>query len=280
MEGKLVTLTKLEPPVPFLKWAGGKRRLVPELIQRLPSSWRRYYEPFVGGGALFFALHTAEAVLSDANEELINCYEVVRDSVEELIDSLGQHSNTKEYFLGIRSLPLQGIGPVERASRFIYLNRTCFNGLYRVNKAGLFNTPFAHYKNPQLCPEDSLRRASEVLAGVELLTADYQTALENCEKGDLVYLDPPYVPLGGYSDFRRYHSDVFDADDHQVLATRFHDLHLRGCYVMLSNSYCDAVMELYREWNIHVVEARRNINSDGTKRGPVREVVVTNFGRA
>lgn len=261
---------------PFLKWAGGKRALLPDLIPAMPASYGEYYEPFVGGGALFFALEPSRAFLNDANEELVNCYAVVRDRVDDLLSALAGHRNTEAHFLHVRAQPPEDLDAVGRAARFVYLNRTCFNGLYRVNRRGEFNTPYAGYRNPTLVPEALLRAASAALQSVTLTVGSYLDACMSAGHGDLVYLDPPYVPVGEFADFRRYHREQFREEDHEELARLFKDLDARGCHVRLSNSYTPWVLELYADWNIRTVTARRAINSDGAGRGPVREVIVAN----
>jgi DNA adenine methylase len=261
---------------PFLKWAGGKRALLPALVPLLPASYGAYYEPFVGGGAVFFALEPARAFLNDANEELINAYAVVRDRLDELLAALAAHENTEEHFRRVRAERPAALGDIERAARFVYLNRTCFNGLYRVNARGEFNTPYGHYRNPTLVPERPLRAASAALRGVTLSSAGYREACASAGKNDLVYLDPPYVAAGGYADFRRYHREQFRDDDHEDLARLFKELDARGCHVRLSNAHTPWVLHLYADWTIHEVTTRRAINSDAAGRGPVREVVVAN----
>ena len=261
---------------PFLKWAGGKRSLVPTLTRLLPTEYGAYYEPFVGGGAVFFGLRPPRAFLNDANEELINCYAVVRDRLEDLLAALATHVNTEEHYLRVRALRPADLDDVTRAARLVYLNRTCFNGLYRVNRRGEFNTPYGHYRNPTLVPAKLLRDASSALQGVTLSAVGYREACASAGRGDLVYLDPPYVPAGGYADFRRYHREQFREDDHEELARLFKDLDARGCHVRLSNAHTPWVLDLYADWTIHEVATRRAINRDGAGRGPVREVIVTN----
>lgn len=261
---------------PFLKWAGGKRALLPELTRLLPASYGDYYEPFVGGGAVFFALQPRRAFLNDANEELVNCYAVVRDRLDDLLVALAEHRNTAEHFLWVRAQRPDDLDDVGRAARFVFLNRTCFNGLYRVNRRGEFNTPYGHYRNPTLVPEVLLRDASLALQGVTLTAGSYADGCAGAGAGDLVYLDPPYVPVAEFADFRRYHREQFREDDHEELARLFKDLDARGCHVRLSNSHTPWVLDLYADWKIHVVTSRRAINSNGSGRGPVREVVVAN----
>lgn len=261
---------------PFLKWAGGKRALVPTLTALMPPSYGAYYEPFVGGGAVFFALGPARAFLNDANEELITCYAAVRDRVDDVLAALAGHVNTPEHFDRVRAQRPADLDDVARAARLIFLNRTCFNGLYRVNRRGEFNTPYGRYRNPTLVPERSLRAASAALQGVTLTAGGYRDACATASSGDLVYLDPPYVPAGGHADFRRYHRDQFREDDHEDLARLFKELDARGCHVRLSNAHTPFVLDLYADWTIHEIESRRAINSNGSRRGPVREVLVAN----
>jgi DNA adenine methylase len=261
---------------PFLKWAGGKRALLPVLTPLMPSTYGDYYEPFVGGGALFFALAPARAYLNDANEELVNCYAVVRDRVDELLRALAEHVNTAEHYQHVRAQRPDDLDDVTRAARLIYLNRTCFNGLYRVNRRGEFNTPYGRYRNPTLVAEQVLRAASAALQGARFTATGYEDACATAGAGDLVYLDPPYVPAGGYADFRRYHREQFRDDDHEQLARLFKELDARGCHVRLSNAHTPLVLDLYADWTIHEVTSRRAINSNGAGRGPVREVLVAN----
>lgn len=262
---------------PFLKWAGGKSQLLPELLPRVPAQVGTYYEPFLGGGALFFALGHGSSVLSDSNEELINCYTIVRDCIDELIGLLSAHLNDADYYYEMRSTQPSDLTPIERASRFIFLNRTCFNGLYRVNARGEFNTPFGRYKNPKICDEVMLRSASEALGSVALVPGGYTEALSLAEAGDFVYLDPPYVPVSKNADFKRYTKEQFREDDQRRLAEEFRRLSRLGCNVMLSNSWHPLVEELYAGYKIEVVEARRLVNCDASKRGPVKEAIVRNY---
>jgi len=249
---------------------------LPALTALLPTEYGAYYEPFVGGGALFFALQQRRAFLNDVNDELINCYAVVRDRVDALLVALAQHTNTAEHFERVRAQRPDDLDDVTRAARLIYLNRTCFNGLYRVNRRGEFNTPYGRYRKPNLVPEQALRAASAALQGAILSAVDYRDACATARRGDLVYLDPPYVPAGGYADFRRYHREQFRENDHEELARLFKELDARGCHVRLSNAHTPWVLELYADWTIHDVVSRRAISSDATRRGPVREVVVAN----
>lgn len=258
---------------PFLKWAGGKTQLLPILLNYIPVHFDTYIEPFAGGGALFFELHPAKAVLADSNPELINCYTMVRDKVEDLIAVLTSYPYSEEFYYALRAEMPED--PVLRAARMIYLNRTCYNGLYRVNKQGQFNVPFGRYKNPLICDPERLRAASYVLRNAELHCADYQETLRRCAKpGDFVYIDPPYHPVSIYSDFKRYTAEFFYRDDQRVLASTAKELARQGCYVLVSNSYCDFILDIYEGCKIVEVTAKRNINKDAQKRGAVKEVLV------
>lgn len=235
-----VVLEKLKKETyPIVKWVGGKRQLMFELIKNMPKSYNRYFEPFIGGGALFFELQPEQAYISDMNEELINLYSVVRDNVYELIKDLSKHEITKEYFLEIRNIDrtekYAEFSNVERASRFIYLNRTCFNGMYRVNSRGQFNVPFGHYKNPRIIDENNLLNCSELLKKTEIKCADFSEILTKVQKGDFVYFDPPYVPLSETSCFTSYTKDGFDIDMQFKLRDVCDELDCMGVKFLLSN---------------------------------------------
>ena len=265
-------------PRPFVKWAGGKRQIIKELVKRVPESFGVYYEPFLGGGALLFELMPKKAVVGDVNEELINAYTVVRDRVEDLIKSLKKHRNERDYYYRIRSWRPKD--PVERASRFIYLNRTCYNGLWRVNSKGEFNVPFGRYKNPKICDEENLRAVSSYLrtADVRIVLGDYRETLKTAKRGDFVYLDPPYAPVSGTSRFTEYVSGGFSEEDQVKLAEVFRDLDRRGCYVMLSNSDTPLIRDLYKGFLIESVSANRPINCVGSGRSNHRELIIRNYG--
>ncbi len=270
--------SSIDTPIkPFLKWAGGKQQLIKDIAPYAPKKFNRYFEPFVGGGAVFFHLNPGKAVLADVNEELINCYTVIRDNVEALLESLDHHENSSEYFYAMRATEPETLSTIARASRFIYLNRTCFNGLYRVNKKGQFNVPFGKYKNPNFKQTDRLMEAHAALQKVELVIGDFKTVTKEPAKGDFIYLDPPYHPLDGYADFKRYDKNFFGEEDHIILAETFAELSRRGCYVMLSNSDTPFTRELYKNWNVRTVFAKRLINCDATKRKGVNELIVTNY---
>lgn len=277
-----VVLEKLkEETSPIVKWVGGKRQLMFELLKNMPKSYNRYFEPFIGGGALFFELQPEQAYISDMNEELINLYSVVRDNVYELIDDLSKHEVSKEYFLEIRNIDrtekYAELSDVERASRFIYLNRTCFNGMYRVNSQGQFNVPYGHYKNPRIIDENNLLNCSELLKKTEIKCADFSEILTKVKKGDFVYFDPPYVPLNETSSFTSYTKDGFDIDMQFKLRDVCDELDSMGIKFMLSNSDTKLVNELYANYEIKKVFASRQINANADGRGKITEVLARNY---
>lgn len=276
-----------EKPKPFVKWVGGKRQLLAQ-FRRLnlypPEKFNietgRYFEPFVGGGAVFFDLLPERAYLSDLNNELVTTYNVIRSDVENLIKSLKKHKLDKEYFLKIRAQNPENLSDLNTASRFIYLNRTCFNGMYRVNSKGGFNVPFGKYTNPLICDEDNLRKASKALKNVEIKKQDYKEVLKKAKKGDFIYFDPPYYPVSKTASFTSYTSESFLDKEQIELRDTFVELHKRGCFVMLSNSDTPFINKIYSEpkgLRITKVQAGRAINSDASKRGKITEVLVTNY---
>lgn len=266
---------------PFIKWAGGKTQLLIELTKRLPRSFKRYLEPFVGGGALFFHLSPERAYLSDTNQDLVDCYRSVRDDVDGLIHELSQHRYEEQHYYSVREWDRREDYPqlpaVVRAARFIYLNKSCFNGLYRVNSKGHFNVPFGDYANPTIVDPANLRACSRALSKVDLAVADYAEVLDQVEKGDFVYLDPPYAPLSVTSSFTAYTKKGFDFSDQEALRELCHRLDKKGAMFMLSNSATSAMQELYKDFSTHIVTASRAINSKASQRGPVLEVIVTNY---
>ncbi|MEY4602582.1 MAG: hypothetical protein RL292_523 [Candidatus Parcubacteria bacterium] len=276
-----------EKPKPFVKWVGGKRQLLAQ-FRRLnlypPEKFNietgRYFEPFVGGGAVFFDLLPERAYLSDLNNELVTTYNVIRSDVENLIKSLKKHKLDKEYFLKIRAQNPENLSDLNTASRFIYLNRTCFNGMYRVNSKGGFNVPFGKYTNPLICDDDNLRKASRALKNVEIKKQDYKEVLKKAKKGDFVYFDPPYYPVSKTASFTSYTAESFLDKEQIELRDTFVELHKRGCFVMLSNSDTPFINKIYSEpkgVRITKVQAGRAINSDASKRGKITEVLVTNY---
>lgn len=270
-----VKTTKAPVAKPILKWAGGKTQMLGELMPRVPKTYGRYIEPFFGGGALFFSLKPENAIIADSNPELINMYLQVAHHVDDVIECLQKYENTSEMFYEVRSLDWQTLPKAEAAARTIYLNKTCFNGLYRVNRSGQFNTPFGKYKNPKICDIDALRLASEALRKADILCGDYILVLEHyAQPGDFVFLDPPYLPISENSDFKRYTKEQFYEDDHVELAKMIGTLHERGCYVILTNSNHPLVHQLYEQYKIEVIQTKRHISCHGdTRKG--EDVIVT-----
>ena len=260
---------------PILKWAGGKTQMLGDLLPKVPTSFGRYIEPFFGGGAMFFALQPENAVIADSNPELINMYREVADHVEDVIQCLKQYKNTSEVFYAVRSQEWTALPKAEAAARTIFLNRTCFNGLYRVNKHGRFNVPYGKYKNPKICDEDGLRAASVALKKADILCGDYLLVLEHyAHPGDFIFLDPPYLPVSEYADFKRYTKEQFYEEDHIELSKMIMALHERGCYIILTNSNHPLVHELYAPFSIDVIQTKRHISCNGsTRKG--EDVIVT-----
>lgn len=273
---------------PFIKWAGGKTQLLPQLDSLVPKRLGTFYEPFVGSGAMFFWLRRTRgefpAVLMDLNSELVNCYHIVRDNVDALLPLLGryQEAHGKQHYYQVRDVEPGRLSNVQRAARFIYLNKTCYNGLYRVNSEGKFNVPIGSYKNPAVLEPEVLLAADATLQGVAIEEGDFSEILDEVTRGDFVYLDPPYYPISRTSSFtgyvlsRRGRPD-FGAAEHQRLAQFFRTLDSKGCKVLLSNSDCEFVTRLYREYTIERVDARRSINSNGSGRSAITELVIRNY---
>ena len=268
---------------PFLKWAGGKTRLLPELLARLPESFTVYHEPMLGGGAMFFALseRITRAYLSDLSPDLINCFRCVRDQLPALVQDLAQHRYEESYYYELRnadrSEQIRTWSDVQRASRNIYLNKTCYNGLYRVNSRGEFNVPFGRYTNPTILDGENLAACSGALQKAELTCGSFEEVLNNVGQNDFVYFDPPYDPLSQTANFTSYHKEGFDTGSQIALRDVCRELDARGVQFMLSNSYTTLSLELYREFHLELVEAPRAINSQGSRRGKVREIVVRNY---
>lgn len=267
----------------FAKWAGGKKQLIRQFEQFFPKQITNYHEPFVGGGSIAFHVlkkyKTNKVHLSDTNEELVNCYNVIKDNVKELIWSLKQYAkrHDKIFYYQIRDKDVSKLSRIQRAARFIYLNKTCFNGLYRVNKAGGFNVPIGSYKNPSIVQEKDLQEISKLLKkNVTVKKSSFENVLNRAKKGDFIYFDPPYYPVQKNS-FTTYTKDNFLDEEQKKLAHIFKKLDQRGCYIMLSNSDTDFIKKLYQDYNISIVKARRMINCDATKRGAINELVVTNY---
>lgn len=271
-------------PQPFIKWVGGKRQLLPELLARVPAKFGTYYEPFVGGGALFWALRPERAMLGDMNERLCRTYGAVRDSTDELIERLRAHAhlhakNGKDHYYATRAMKIDAYPSTALAAWFIYLNKTCFNGLYRVNAKGDFNTPMGDYANPDICDAENLLACAAALAHrASVVSAPYHKTVAGAQAGDFVYFDPPYAPLNATSDFTSYTSAGFDVADQIQLRDTALALKRRGVHVMLSNSSAPLIYELYavsKDFKIEEVDAKRAINSKGSARGAVKEVIIT-----
>ena len=276
---------KIKPlTVPFLKWAGGKRQLLPQIIKLVPKM-ETYYEPFVGAGAVLFHLQPKKVVINDTNEELINCYNVIKNNLNELIDDLCNHKNEKEYFYSIRELgrtsTYQKLSDVKRSSRIIYLNKTCYNGLFRVNSQGQFNTPFGRYRNPKIVDENVLKAVNKYLniTDATILNLDFEEAVSNAKEGDFVYFDPPYDPISDTSSFTGYAVNGFNKDEQKRLKDTFEELTDKGVKCMLSNSKTPFITELYNEYEIIDVSAIRSINSNASKRGKIEEILVLNYNK-
>ena len=277
----------MTPAKPFIKWAGGKRRLVPELMRHVPEDFNGYFEPFLGGGAMFFALAGSGRLdgadfvwLSDTNAELVNAYNCVQSSLPAVIHRLKSHKekHCADHYYDVRSWSPKNLQSIDRAARFIYLNKTCFNGLYRVNKKNKFNVPIGKYKNPKICDEDTLRAANQVMQypGCEVVCESVEASVKLAQPGDLVYFDPPYIPLNKTSDFTAYTRDGFTLRDQEDLRDLALNLKSRGVHIILSNSDTAKTRELYSDgFDLQEVQARRSINSAGSKRGPVGELIIT-----
>jgi len=262
---------------PVLKWAGGKTQMLGEIVPRMPKKYNKYIEPFFGSGALYFAVAPEVSVIADSNAELNNLYTEITNDVEGLISLLATYQNNKDEFYSVRSLDPNELSQLHAAARTVYLNKTCFNGLYRVNKKGQFNTPYGHNKRTVFCDETEIRKAAKLLATSTILCADYhEVMIGYAAEGDFVFLDPPYVPISEYSDFKRYTKDQFSEEDQRKLAADVKTLHERGCNVMLTNSNHPLVHELYKEFKIEVFETKRMINKDGNKRTG-EDVIVTTY---
>lgn len=274
---------------PILKWVGGKRQLLDEIRPLIPKKYSAYVEPFVGGGAVLFDLQPKKAIINDLNKELINVYEVVKDNVEELIEHLEIHNekNEEEYFYEIRKLDrsedFETMDKIQKAARIIYLNKTCYNGLYRVNSSGQFNSPYGRYKNPNIVNSATLRAVSKFFNNNDILISngDYKETLKNLEKDAFVYLDPPYMPISTSSSFTGYTEGGFGLKQQEELKKECDKLNERGIKFILSNSDCKTIRELYEDsYNIKIVKAKRSINSKANKRGEINEVLIYNYGKS
>ncbi len=271
---------------PFVKWAGGKRQIIDKLKKYAPEDFNTYFEPFVGGGALLFELSPKKAVINDYNKELINVYECIKDAdkFEKMCRELNHHEveHSEEYYYEIRNIDrdknkFNKLSDYKRAARTIYLNKACFNGLYRVNSKNEFNVPFGKKNKVNTYEGQNLGIISGYLNynDITIMSVDFEESVKSAKKGDFVYFDPPYD--SDTSTFNSYTEDGFGKEEQKRLAKVFKELSDRGCYVMLSNHNTKLVNELYKDFIIHVIEAKRNINSNGKKRGKVEEVIITNY---
>lgn len=271
------------PAAPIVKWVGGKTKLLPELRARLPKAYKRYFEPFLGGGAMFFALEPKDAILGDMNGALIDMYKSVAHEVEEIIATLEMHRTAharEAYYYEIRTIWNEGGWAGSRAARaaaFLYLNKTCFNGLWRVNKSGEFNVPRGDYVEPKIFDPAALRAASAALRKASLRSTPYELTTASATAGDFVYFDPPYDPVSVTSNFTSYTKDAFGKEQQKQLAEHARELGKRGTHVMLSNNDTPYVRSLYEDFCIDTVQCGRSINSKGDKRGKVDEVIITNY---
>lgn len=270
---------------PILKWVGGKRQLLDVIIPLIPK-YSTYYEPFVGGGAVLFSLQPKKAVINDSNGELINVYNIIKNNPEELINKLQEHkkNNTEDYFYEIRALDrdkntYEQLTDVDRAARVIYLNKTCYNGLFRVNNAGEFNTPWGRYKNPNIVNETTIKALNKYFnsSNIKILEGNYTECLKSIRKGAFVYLDPPYMPISNSSSFTGYTSDGFNEEEQLKLKELCDNLDSKGIKFLLSNSSCPFIEDLYKNYIIEKVPAKRMVNSISSKRGFVDEVLVRNY---
>lgn len=266
-------------PTPIVKWAGGKGRLLAQFAPHFPrkDAYRRYFEPFFGGGALFFHLQPPHSFLYDLNPHLIEMYQTVRDDVEALIAALKPHIYDRAHYYAVRAQHPELLSPTERAARFIFLNHTCYNGLYRVNRNGQFNVPFGRYTNPTICDEAGLRAASHALRDAAITVSDFRRVEEYAQQGDFIYFDPPYEPLTRTANFTSYTQQGFTTADQRRLMEVFRTLDRRGCLLILSNSDTPIIRELYGGFHIHEIHARRAINRDRGGRGIITELLITNF---
>ncbi|MBP7175970.1 MAG: DNA adenine methylase [Thermoclostridium sp.] len=269
---------------PVIKWAGGKRQIRDEILKRVPGDFSTYYEPFIGGGAVLFALCPKKAVINDVNSELINIYQVIRDDVDALVNDLKKHENSSEYFYDLRKKDrhresFSRLSPVEKASRIIFLNKTCYNGLFRVNHAGEFNAPYGFYKKPNIVNERLLRAVSEYfnLAQIQFTCMDFEESLKSIQKDSFVYLDPPYDPVSTTSNFTGYDKGGFNKGEQIRLKNVCDKLNKTGVRFLLSNSATGFITELYKEYKIDIVQAKRAINSNPDKRGEIDEVLIRNY---
>ena len=266
---------------PFIKFAGGKQKLLTDIRSNMPEEYNRYFEPFIGGGALFFNLAPKIAFINDYNKELSDLYKIVRDRPQELMDAIMHHENTKDHYYAIRAVDrsagYEDMSDVSKAARFVFLNKTGYNGLYRVNKMGQNNVPFGNYAKPTMFDKENILACSKALEGVEIGNYDFSEILDKTERGDFVYMDPPYHPLTSTSSFTEYTSGGFSSEDQTRLRYFCDSLNEKGVHFMLSNSSTDLIKGLYTDYNIKTIRAARTINSKGNSRGKIDELLITNY---
>lgn len=270
---------------PFTKWTGGKRQLLPVIKALMPKQFNTYYEPFVGGGALFFDLVRDKAVIGDFNAELINCYQQIKDNPKAVLAALQHHAdmNSKDYYLDLRSFDrderLNQLTLPEQAARILYMLRVNFNGLYRVNSKNQFNVPYGRYKNPKIVDEELILAVSAYLnqGNITILNADFEQTVADAQAGDFIYFDPPYIPLSETSAFTSYTHEGFSYDEQVRLRDTVRTLSQRGVYVMVSNSSSPLVEELYQEFDVHHVQATRTNGAASSSRGKISEIIVTTY---
>ncbi|MBQ6159489.1 MAG: DNA adenine methylase [Oscillospiraceae bacterium] len=278
-------MAKNQLVAPVVKWVGGKRQLIDEIVPLLPKKFSTYCEPFLGGGAVLFEIQPKKAIINDLNDDLMRVYRVIRDNVEELIIQLQEFENTAEAYYRIRDLDRDKVNydlltDTNKAARTVYLNKTCYNGLFRVNAAGEFNSPFGNYKNPNIVNAPTLRAVNKYLSapGIQLFSEDFEATMKRVPEGGFVYIDPPYDPISDTASFTGYNKGGFDREEQRRLKRCCDELTRRGIKFLLSNSSTAFIRELYADYNVKTVHARRAINSDARKRGAVEEVLITNYG--
>ena len=270
---------------PVVKWVGGKRQLLPQILPLIPKRMTAYCEPFLGGGAVLFALQPKRALVNDLNQDLITVYRVIKEDADALIEHLSRHENTPEYFYRIRDLDRDkeayaALSDVEKASRLLYLNKTCYNGLFRVNASGAFNSPYGHYRRPNIVNEQAIRGVSRYFNACDItfFCGDFAAVLEQVPKGGFVYLDPPYDPVSDTASFTGYNKGGFGREEQVRLKECCDALTARGVKFLLSNSATPFIRELYGSYRVSIVQARRAVNSVASRRGAIEEVLVRNYG--
>ncbi|MDD3002491.1 MAG: DNA adenine methylase [Candidatus Shapirobacteria bacterium] len=276
---------------PFIKWVGGKGKLVPELVKMFPKKFNNYFEPFIGGGALFYEVKQKYEIgfssINDINKKLIIAYKQIQQSPNKLIKllknieieykNLSPEEQEKYFYMIRKKYNEENLDSITTTSYLIFLNKTCFNGMYRENSKGQYNIPFGDQKNPTICDEKNILNVSECLKNTEIMNSSFEESIKKCQKGDFIYFDPPYYPINVTSSFTSYHKNSFGPDEQKRLRDVFINLTKKGCFVMLSNSNADFIRELYKDFNINEIYASRSINSNGNKRGKIKEVVITNY---